>query len=48
MLAGHDYDLFRWPRAFHNVNVFANALRKTVYVTGDCTGDGFPSWAIFK
>ena len=48
LLAGHDYDLFRWPRAFHNVNVFANALRKTVYVTGDCTGDHFPSWAIFK
>ena len=48
VLAGHDYDLFRWPRAFHNVNVFANALRKTVYVTGDCAGDGFPSWAIFK
>jgi hypothetical protein len=45
MLAGHDYDLARWPLTYHNVNLFANRHNLTVLVTGVCE-DGYASWAI--
>lgn len=46
MLAGHDYDLSRWPLTYHNVNLFANRNNLTVIVTDACYHDGYASWAI--
>lgn len=45
MLAGHDYDLAKWPLTYHNVNVLANRHNLTVLVTEACE-DGYASWAI--
>jgi len=46
-LAGHDYDFFRWPKTFNNVNLLANSLGMTVHTTDVCE-DAFASWAVFK
>jgi hypothetical protein len=45
MLAGHDYDLAKWPWTYHNVNLLANRHNLTVLVTEACE-DAYASWAI--
>jgi hypothetical protein len=46
MLAGHDYNLTRWPLTYHNVNLFANRHNLTVIVTDEACAEDDASWAI--